>query len=347
MSAEAQRSRLSYTNSTNAEIARRKPSRKNRLTDRNGVSLRTDVRDFGSLDDRPVDWLKAEEKLINYDEEARETEIRFENTETGDIAHSPVSHRFQPEYRERQFARFNDLVRTAQDEWPVVHTTLIGLTASSTPGDEQQAPVDHWEDCDRSNDAVKQAIRRIKNDHDAVCIEFVEAHPGDGTNGGYLHKHPVILSDHRLPDAALQKVLNAHVNNAPNARHDAHSLYQCVTRSRLSQRQDSEKAARDTISNLPAYLTGYLLDYGQRLEELPESQLAGAAVMWATGTQSVRPGAQAQQWMQLDPDDDAEDSPWTIAGVERDGEFIPADDTASGGVDRFTTGGLDPPDTVD
>jgi hypothetical protein len=347
MSAEAQRSRLSYTNSTTAEIRRQKPSRSNRLTDRDGVSLRTDVRDFGRLDDRPVDWITAAEKLINYDEEARETEIRFENTETGDIATSPVSHRFQPEYRERQFARFHDLVRAAQERWPVVHTTLIGLTASSTPGDEQQAPVDHWQDCDHSNDAVKQAIRRIKNEYGAVAIEFVEAHPGGGTNDGYLHKHPVILSGQHIPDAELQKVLNAHVNNAPNARHDAHSLDQSVTRSRLSGRQDSEKATNEVINNLPAYLTGYLLDYGQRLEELPESQLAGAAVMWADGTQSVRPGAEAQQMMKLDPDDDAEESPWTIAGVERDGEFIPADDTASGGVDRFTTGGLDPPDPVD
>jgi hypothetical protein len=48
-------------------------------------------------------------------------------------------------------------------------------------------------------------------------------------------------------------------------------------------------------------------------------------------------------------DDDADDdtqSPWELAGVERDGEFIPADSRSSGGVDRFVTStdSLDPPD---
>lgn len=111
----------------------------------------------------------------------------------------------------------------------------------------------------------------------------------------------------------------------------------------MAARKDAEKATEEVIGNLPAYLAGYLLDYGESLEELPESQLAGATTMWATGAQSVRPGQQAQEWMKLE-DDDGEDSPWELAGVEKDGEFIPAsDDPSAGGVQRFTTS-WDPPD---
>jgi hypothetical protein len=220
---------------------------------------------------------------------------------------------------------------------------MLGLTASSTPDGDRQAPVDHWTDCDASNDAVKAAIRRIKKKYGAVSIEFVEAHPGGGTNDGYLHKHPVIFSGRPISDDDLQKVLNAHVNNSPNAEHEAHDLERSVTRSRVSARRDAEQASEDLIGNLPAYLAGYLLNYGEDLEELPESQLAGAAVMWSTGAQSVRPGQTAREWMRREEEETDEPSPWILAGVERDGEFIPASDDNRGGVKRFTTA-WDPPD---
>jgi hypothetical protein len=338
-------SRHSYTNSTTADIVREKPSRGIRLTEREGVSLREDVRDWHAIEgDLAVTWARAERQFLRYDEDARETANVFENTETGETASSAVSHRFQPEYREMWYAKFNDLLRAAQDRWSVVHTTMLGLTASSTPDGDQMAPVDHWSDCDASNDAVKQALRRLKSElGDAVCIEFVEAHPGGGVNDGYLHKHPVILSGQRVPDRLLQPVLNAHVNNSPNAEHDAHDPERCVSRGRVNARKDAEAATEDVIGNLPAYLAGYLLNYGEDLEELPESQLAGATTMWATGTQSVRPDQRAQQWMKLDDGgDDA--SEWELIGVEQDGEFIPASDPGGGGVSTFTTG-WDPPDS--
>jgi len=335
---------LSYTNSTNHDIASEKPSRGIRLTERAGVSLREDVRDWYTVDgDVPLTWARSERQFLRYDREARETANVFENTETGETATSAVSHRFQPEYREMWYAKFNDLLRAAQERWSVVHTTMLGLTASSTPDGKRQAPADHWADCDASNDAVKQAIRRLKDElGDAVAIEFVEAHPGGGTNDGYLHKHPVVISGQRVPDRLLQPVLNAHINNSPNAEYDAHKPGECVSRNRVSPRKDTDEATEEVIGNLPAYLAGYLLDYGDDLEDLPESQLAGATTMWATGTQSVRPGQRAQQWMKLEQDD--EPSLWRLAGVERDGEFYPSDGEGGGGVQRFTTTGLDPPD---
>ena len=341
-------SRLSYTNSTPSEIVREKPSRGIRLTEREGISLREDVRDWHALDgDVPVTWARAERDFLQYDEDARKTANVFENTETGETATSAVSHRFQPEYREMWYAKFNDLLRAAQDRWSVVHTTMLGLTASSTPDGEQMPPVDHWTDCDRSNDAVKQALRRLKDKlGDAVTIEFVEAHPGGGTNDGYLHKHPVILSGQRVPDRLLQPILDAHVNNSPNAEHDAHDPERCVSRSRVSARKDVDAASEDVIGNLPAYLAGYLLDYGEDLEELPEPQLAGATTMWATGAQSVRPDQRAQQWMRLE-ESETEDTDWQLIGVEHDGEFIPSADPSSGGVDRFVTSSVDNPPPAD
>ncbi|WP_224926152.1 hypothetical protein [Saliphagus infecundisoli] len=337
---------LSYTNSTNREIVEEKPSRGLRLTDREEITLREDVRDWWCREgDRAVTWAEGQRKFLEYDREARRTENVFENTLTGTRASSAVSHRFQPEYRERWYAKFHDLLRAAQERWAVVHTTMLGLTGSSTPDGDRMCPVDHWRDCDASNDAVKEAIRRLKDElGDAVAIEFVEAHPGGGTNDGYLHKHPVIVSGQRVPDGLLQKVLNAHVNNSPNAEHDAHRLSEAVTRSRVSGRKDSEEATEEVIGNLPAYLAGYLLNYGESLEELPESQVAGAVVMWATGTQSVRPGGRASEWMRFEGEEDEEESLWVLAGVERDGEFIPASDGGSG-VSTFTTSrGLDPPE---
>jgi len=218
-------SRHSFTYSTNHENSTEKPQRRKTLTERENVTLREEVRDWGSLNDWPLQWDESIEEFIEYDREARKTSQVYENQATGETSTNPVSHRFQPQYREMQYARFNDLLREAQDRHSVVHTTLIGLTASSTPDGEQLAPVDHWHDLDRSNDAVKQAIRRIKDQlGDAVAIEFVEAHPGGGTNDGYLHKHPVIISGQRVSDTQVRKILNAHVNNSPHAKAEAHDL---------------------------------------------------------------------------------------------------------------------------
>ena len=331
-------SRHSFTDSTNHDNSTEKPQRRKILTERDGVTLREEARDWGSLHDRPITWSEFIEKFIEYDHTTRETYQVYENQATGETSKNAVSHRFQPEYRERQYARFNDLLREAQERHSVVHTTLIGLTASSTPDGEQLAPVDHWHDLDRSNDAVKQAIRRVKDElGNAVAIEFVEPHPGGGTNDGYLHKHPVIISGQRVSDAQVRKILDAHVNNSPHAKPEAHDLDQAVTRQRVSHRKDAENATEETIGNLPAYLTSYLLDYGKNLEDLPESQQAGAAILWATGAQSIRPGATAQEWMQLDQEDQENADEWDMIGVERDGEFIPSDDH-SGGVSTFTTG---------
>lgn len=351
MSAETGRSWPSYTKSTNPKNGREKPSRGLRLSERDGVKLRDEVRDWGSLDRlRPETWRHAKRKLRIYGKEARETENVFQNTETGEVAKSDVSHRFQSDYREMWYAKFNDLLRHAQERYSVVHTTMFGLTGSSTPEyvDGQLPPVDHWEDVDASNDAVKQALSRVKEVVGGVVMEFIEPHPGGGTNDGYLHKHPVLLTPFRVPDELAQKVLDAHVRNSPNAQPEAHTLDRSVSRSRVSPRKDVEAASEGVIGNLPAYLTGYLMEYGESLDELPEPQQAGATIMWATGARSVRPDQTANEWMRLERGEDAEDTTeWEYVGFEDGaGQLHEAEGEGSGGISWFTTGTHPPPGGV-
>ena len=97
----------------------------------------------------------------------------------------------------------------------------------------------------------------------------------------------------------------------------------------------------DQLAELAIYLAEYLGTYGDDPLDLPEHVQAANAVLWSTGRQRWRPSNGAQQHMSTDPRDP--DSDWQLLGIKKDGEVIPVD-TENGGVDRFVTGSLNPPD---
>ena len=129
-------SRLSKTNrahSPNGRSQRSIPeSRKRPLTDRDGITLRTEVRQFSSIGDRSVSWDLATDRWRNYILDNEDVQSVFENC-AGERVRGSKPHRFSPEYADKQYAKLKDLERGISEAYGKrLHTAMLTFTASST-----------------------------------------------------------------------------------------------------------------------------------------------------------------------------------------------------------------------
>lgn len=340
-------SRLSKTNRADHENGGYTPSarqsRKQPLTERDGVTLREEVRDITALDgDRATPWNRAIRQFRGYLEDKEDVTAFFEEEGTGQTARGSDPHRFHPGYSDKQYAKLKDLERGVSEEFGKrLHTAMLTFTASSTPNGDPLPPVDHLDELLSSWDAIRRALDRALGDRRYARLAILEPHPGDGANNGYLHIHMAVFVDGKVPCETFYPVIRSHVRNCEYATEDAHDLEDDRTisvRHAGADRADLEDD--EQLDELAIYLAEYLGTYGDDdpLDE-PEHVQASNTVLWATNRQRWRPCQTAQQFMAYDPPET--DGEWRLVGIEKDGELIPCDGS-SGGVDTFTTT-TDPP----
>ena len=347
MSAETEQvslSRLSKTNRADDQNGEYTPSarrsRKRPLTERDGVTLRKEVRDLLDLDgDRSVSWNRAISRFRSYVEDREDVEAVFQS-EDGETARGSDPHRFHPGYSAKQYAKLKDLERGVSAEFGKrLHTAMLTFTASSTPDGEPVPPVDHLDELLSSWDAIRRALDRALGERRYARLAILEPHPGDGVNNGYLHVHMAVFVDGKVRKEDLAPVISAHVRNCEYATEDAHDPSSDETisiRHAGADRADLEDD--EQLDELAIYLAEYLGTYGDDdpLEE-PEHVQAANTLLWSTNRQRWRPCQTAQQYMAYDPPET--DTEWRLVGIEKDGDLIPADGS-SGGVDTFTTGSV-------
>ena len=328
-------------------------SRKRSLTDRDGITLRKEVRDLDHLnihENRSISWNGAINRYRDYIRDKREVETVFENSETGELATGSTPHRFDPDYADKQYAKLKDLERGVQARYGKrLHTAMLTLTASSTPNGDPLPSVDHLDELLSSWSSVSRTLRRVLDDRRSARLAILEPHPGDGVNNGYLHIHIAVFVDGKIKPEMFQPVLDAHLRNCDLATADAHDLDDIQIRHAGADRQpgylhslaEGIEYDSDTISELAIYLATYLGTYGDDPLEAPEHVQAANALLWATNRQRWRPCSTAQSLMAYSGPDTATD--WEVVGIETNGERITIDNTG-GGVDTFVTGPAGPPD---
>ena len=327
-------------------------SRKRPLTDRDGITLRNEVLDLDHLNaDRAVSWNGTINRYRNYIRDKRNVSTVFENCETGERATGSTPHRFDPDYSAKQYAKLKDLERGVQARYGKrLHSGMLTLTASSTPNGEPLPAVDHLDELLSSWSAVSRTLRRVLEDRRSARLAILEPHPGDGPNNGYLHIHIAVFVDGYVSPETFQPVLDAHLSNCDLATADAHTTDDIQIRHAGADRDPgynhslAEGIEHDSeqIGELAIYLAEYLGTYGDDDPlDAPEHVQAANALLWATNRQRWRPCSTAQSLMAYSAPDTATD--WQLVGLEKDGEFIPAD-PENGGVDTFVTCSLDPPD---
>jgi len=351
--------RLSVTNPADQPDGGYSPSarrsRKQPLTDRDGITLRKECRDYDQLgENRSITWNGTINRYRDYIREKRNVETVFENCATGETATGSTPHRFDPDYSAKQYAKLKDLERGVQDRFGKrLHSAMLTLTASSTPNGEPLPCVDHLDELLSSWSSVTRALRRVLDDRRSARLAILEPHPSDGPNNGYLHIHIAVFIDGYISPGTFQPVIDAHVRNCDLAIPKAHDLDKDSTISVRHVGADRDPGYNhslaegidydsDQIGELAIYLAEYLGTYGDDDPlDAPEHVQAANALLWATNRQRWRPCSTAQSLMAYSGPDTATD--WEVVGIETNGEFIPCDNTA-GGVDTFVTGPIDPPD---
>lgn len=337
------RSRLSKTNRADSETGaynpQRRESRKQPLTERDGVTLREEARDVGDLDgDRPVTWAQLTNRFREYLRDKQDVMAVFESDD-GRTARGSDPHRFANEYNDKLYAKLKDLQRGIKDDYgKLLHTAMPTLTASATPDGGPVGGVDHLKELLASWEAVTRALDRALEDRRYERLAILEPHPGDGPNNGYLHVHIAVFIEGYVPPETFQPVLDAHLRNCDYAEPEAHSVDDIDVRHAGRDRADEDD---EHVDELAIYLAEYLGAYGDDDPlDAPEHVQAANALLWATGHQRWRPSNGAQEYMAYDPPESVGE--WSLVGIEKDDDLIPADGS-SGGVDTFTTTTWDPP----
>jgi len=303
------------------------------------VTLREEVRDYGALDgDRAITWNHATNRWRDYIRDKEDVSGVFED-DAGNQAIGSKPHRFDPAYADRQYAKLKDLERGISAEYGKrLHTAMLTFTCSSTDDDGRpRPPVDHLDDLLESWDALRRALDRALEGLRYERLAILEPH-----QSGYLHCHMAVFVDGPVRSSTFEPVIEAHVRNCDGAEWDAHDLDDESTISVRHAGRDRDLEDDGALDELAIYLAEYLGTYGDDPLEEAEHVQAANALLWATERQRWRPSNGAQEYMKTCQSDE-EPTTWELVGIEKDGEVIPCDGDA-GGVDRFTTGALDPPD---
>jgi hypothetical protein len=216
---------------------------------------------------------------------------------------------YSGEYQERQYARLKALKRQllggeypsgeeVDGEFvdPVTVLFTFGASGYRESGDSESGlrPIcDHdrsiREAWTGSSDSVRRTLRYVLEDKLGLSSDAYawwwqsEPHPGDGTNAGYSHSHPVVVFDGAaasvpvddVSEETFRAVVAKHVAECEGAEWSAHEL------------EDSVEVRTDgDIEDFAGYVSEYIaIDPDTDLLERSDKYLMYAASQWATTTQ--------------------------------------------------------------
>jgi hypothetical protein len=217
----------------------------------------------------------------------------------------PQSHRFTERYAQGAEGKVRGGLRHVNDHTPPeLNLTTILITRTGWPFDTEghpAPPVDYLNGLSEGRRAATRTLRRTLDDHDGVVswgrATIVEPH--EGRRSGYPHAHDGLAVVERergaLERSALRRAVDAHVSNDPFARERDHG----PAALRIEREGDVESLAAELTNNL----VGYAIGNGHPVHDTPDPILRFAALMWATGKQSVTFGSTFREWVNRSQDD--------------------------------------------
>jgi hypothetical protein len=265
---------------------------------------------------------------------AKETELHFGNSATGESFTIEASNRWTAEYQKEQMAKMQGWCRQAAggdfedvdnvpDDVSVdglyddPKMVLLTRSASSepdirlTPGEHESHLADSWS-------TVYSAVRNVMRDlgidewsYDARS----EPHPGKGhgLNACYGHEHIVLIVDADVSKGRLReelrRVLGAHVRATPTAGRDAHDLDLTpeqwgdmdveVDSCQVLDLDDEDEDVENPAGYVGAYAS---IDGDSGLMDRSVEYIAWAATKDALNTQTMRRSEGAVEMAQNDLD---------------------------------------------
>lgn len=275
-------------------------------------------------EDSPVTWggLVAEQEAYVAEKEAENLVFVGDGPENaGEIMSVTYTHRFTQEYVKQDYARLNDFVRGAFEEYENPYIVMLpALTASTTDAvGNYRPPLDHFDQLKRSwSRGVRYELNHVmdadreKDKWPAREWEYLQiwepTTDAGYADGGYAHLHPVVVCDGKVGAQRFRSVLEKHVEKCEWARSEAHDLNEIDIR------------PLDALANPAAYLFKYLSKSWDP-EDAESYQRRFNALLYETGYRRFQPSNGAQRWMQRDGGNDDEGDEWIFAGVGNDGQI--------------------------
>jgi len=255
-------------------------------------------------------------------------------TEEKDVR--PSSHRFTVgkalEYEGKVRGGLRHVRDNAPDALPL---KTILVTRTGWPYDDAgrpAPPVEYLRALQDGRDAFLRALRRVLDDTRAWGrVTVREPHEDGGRRPGFPHAHDGIVVVGDVTETDVRPALDAYVAANPFARQQDHDD---ATDAIRVWDTDARMAPFERLGDeLTNGLIGYAFEAnnGSPLDGATDAQRRFAALMWATGRQSVTFGQTFKHWVErsqdgwLPPDDGGGDTSGARLGNVDDG----------GGVDRL------------
>lgn len=301
-----------------------------------GLSLRDEVLvDDPSAARRSTSWARATREWRSWLREARETNAVFEaydheEAEEREVS-VPLENRFMQSRREKLYAKLHDLERGVRSAYGKrLNTVMLTFTASnvSGAGDWWRCPGNHLDDLLGSWSAVRRQLHRVLEGRRWEYARILEPHAS-----GFAHVHVAVFVEGVVRERDFAPVMDTHVEHCLPASSEAHAV-------------DSDAVSvRRGVENLAAYLSSYVMKYGEDALDAPENVQRFNSLLWATGRRRWSVSNGAQDMMAFEPPE-RDDLEWELTKIEVRGEQFPVSDNESGVV-RLELGdgsaGLDPP----
>jgi hypothetical protein len=284
--------------------------------------------------ERAMCWADAFCLTLQRYKSAKQTELHFGNSDTGESFTLEASNRWKAEYQEEQLAKMQGWCRQAAGgDYDGVDNVpdgvevdglyddpmmvLLTRSASSEP-DVRLTPGEHEANLADSWSTVYSAIRNVMRDlgiDDWSYDARSEPHPGSGhaINACYGHEHVVLIVDADVSKGRLReelrRVQGAHVRAIPTAGRDAHDLdLSSEEWADMSVDVDSCQVIDlddedEDVENPAGYVGAYAsIDSDSGLMDRSVEYVAWASVKDALNTQTMRRSEWAVEMAQADLD---------------------------------------------
>lgn len=278
-----------------------------RLATKPGIKLRDEVLEESDGERRAVSWAKATDAWREWMYEVRDTKAIFERQDTDEPqeVRVPLENRFMESRQEQVYAKFHDVARGARERYGKALTTvMLTFTASTKSGAGQwdRCPANHLDDLLGSWPAVRRELHRTLEGRDWEYARILEPH-----ESGHAHVHLAVFVRGPVRQDAFRGVMKAHVDNTLAAGWDAHR----PDGDAVSVRDGRQNGQ---VDNIAAYLSSYVMNYGDDPLKADESEQKFNALLWATGRRRWSLSDGAQEWASFEaPPSEGE---WKLTAVE-------------------------------
>lgn len=311
------------------------PAATTRLATKPDLELREEVTADSGSDRRAVSWASATDEWRDWLAETKEAAAVFEahDPDAGEDHEKvvPLENRFMEARQKRLYAKLKDVERGARREYgDALHTVMLTFTASTTSGagDWERCPANHLDDLLGAWGAVSRELRRTLEGREWEYVRMLEPH-----GSGHAHVHLALFVRGPVEAGRFAPVMETHVENCMAAGWEAHD-----------PAGDAVRVERE-VSNVGAYLSEYLMEWGEEALEAPEHVQRFNALLWATERRRWSASGGAREWA-ASPEREAPALDWSLTHVEVGDQRHPVED-GGGEVVKLPLGdaaaGVDPP----